>query len=296
MINLSLAKLIIREHLRKPIKGKVLTLGRQTIGMTIVEAVELMRKEGCKIDFSSVGTEQGYDSFTRGGWGKHHYITDITFFGLLGIKDLSSMDVTDYEQATIIQNLNEPVPTALHDKFDFIIDGGTFDHLFDIRTAFENVVRMLRPDGRVFHWDAASNFTGASYLSFSPDLFYDYYTTNDFVDCKVYIAEIDKLSQENDWDFYEFDGAGAYAHFISPRIQMVVVIAEKGELSAYDKMPIQAQYRETQANHQKVPNIGLPRIAFIRLKQYGLKWCIKKVISNHLDKKKVVGYKYLGKI
>lgn len=67
---------------------------------------------------------------------------------------------------------------------------------------------------------------------------------NQFADCKVYIAEVDSLSQAEAWDFYEFRGTDTYAHFRSNRIQMVVVLAEKGTFSTWDKMPVQAQYRD----------------------------------------------------
>lgn len=154
--------------------------------------------------------------------------------------ELVSIDIKD---ADIIHNLNYPVSKFLYEKFDFIIDGGTFDHLFDLRQAFENIVRMLKPDGRVLHQNAASNYTGATYLSFSPEIFYDYYTINWFADCKVWLAELDRI-QGDEWDLYEFEAVKDITHFISPRLQMVVVIAEKGEYSTWDKMPIQYQYRE----------------------------------------------------
>ena len=240
----TVARLIIQEHCYKPIQGKVLTLGRQTIAMSYEQVIELLQQEGYiipKIILSEV--EPTYDQSTRGGKGTRS-IDDKTFFKLLGIKDVLTMDVSDYENADIIHDLNRPIPESLYEQFDFIIDGGTFDHLFDVRVAFENVVKLLKPGGRIFQWNAASGFTGAAYLSFGPDLFYDYYVLNQFADCKVYIAEVDSLSQGEAWEFYEFEGADVYAQFQSNRIQMVVVLAEKGPYSTWDRIPVQAQYRD----------------------------------------------------
>jgi len=155
------------------------------------------------------------------------------------------MDVSAYEQSDILHNFNNPIPQSLYEQFDFIIDGGTFDHLFDVQTAFVNVVKLLKPGGRIFQWNAASNFTGAAYFSFGPDLFYDYYVVNQFADCKVYIAEGDQLVQPELWDIYEFGGSfNEYGHFRSSRIQMVIVLAEKAPDSTWDKIPVQAQYRD----------------------------------------------------
>ena len=46
MIVPTLAKLIIREHLYKPLKGRVLTLGRQTVAMNYKQLIELLKQEG----------------------------------------------------------------------------------------------------------------------------------------------------------------------------------------------------------------------------------------------------------
>lgn len=244
MIVPTLARLIVREHLYKPIQGKVLTLGHQTIAMSHEQAIELLNQEGYTPPqqvLREISSTQ--DQTTRVGKGSG-FVTDEVFFGLLGVKELHALDISAYEDADIVHDLNKAIPESLYGQFDFIIDGGTFDHLFDIRVAFENIVKLLRIGGRIFQWNAASNFTGAAYLSFGPDFFYDYYVLNQFADCKVYVAEVDSISQGELWDFYEFEGHDQYSHFRSERIQMVVVLAEKGPFSTWDKMPVQAQYRD----------------------------------------------------
>ena len=46
MIVPTLARLLVREHLYRPITGKVLTLGRQTINMTFEEVLKIFKQEG----------------------------------------------------------------------------------------------------------------------------------------------------------------------------------------------------------------------------------------------------------
>ncbi len=244
MIVPTLARLLVREYLYKPIEGKVLTLGRQTIAMSYEQAIELLQQEGY-MPPQQVLEEMAitHDQKTRVGKGTN-FITDDAFFGLLGVKELFTIDVSEYEGCDIVHDLNKPVPEALYGQFDFIIDGGTFDHLFDIRTAFENVVKLLRTGGRIIQWNAASNFTGAAYLSFGPDLFYDYYVLNQFADCKVYVAELDSIAQGELWNFYEFEGHDQYSHLRSERLLIVVVLAEKGPSSTWDKIPVQTLYRD----------------------------------------------------
>ena len=244
MIIPTLARMIVREHLYKPIQGRLLTLGRQTIAMNYYQVQELFKQEGYSPHQDVINKlEVALDQSTRLGRGKG-YISDQFFFELLGIKELYVLDVSKYEGCNIVHNLNKPVPDSFYGQFDFIIDGGTFDHLFDIKTCFENVVRMLKPNGRIFQWNAASNFSGAAYISFGPDLFYDFFVLNQFADCKVYIAEVDSFAQKENWDLYEFQGLYEYDHFLSSRIQMVVVLAEKSPQSTCYRFPVQAQYRD----------------------------------------------------
>ena len=239
----TLARILICEHIYKPINGKVLCLGRQTIPFTHKEAVELISQEGYHIPSSVIAeTARFEDRNTRTGKGKG-YISDVAFFKLLGITDLTTMDVSSYENAEIVHSLNDPIPKSLEGKFDFIIDGGTFDHLFDLRVAFTNVTKMLKPGGRIFQWNATSNYTGAAYISFGPDMFYDYFILNNFEDCKVWLAE-EANRAGTKWIIYDFEGRSKYSHIKSRHPVMTIVLAEKGSNTTWNKVPTQSQYRD----------------------------------------------------
>lgn len=300
MIVPTLARMIIREHLYKPIRGKVLTLGRQTISMTYLQLLQLLVQEGMPVTEDKLKSIRvSNDQKTRVGGGSS-FVSDDVFFSLLGVETVNIMDVTDYEGADIIHDLNKQVPEYLEGQFDFIIDGGTFDHICDIRIAFENVVKMLKKEGRIFQWNAASNFTGSAYLSFGPDFFYDYYVVNQFSDCRVYLAEVDEISQDEFWDIYRFDGLNQYGHFQSDRILMVLVLAEKGPSSTFHALPIQAQYRDESlwnAYNKSKDSISSSR----RLPFIGSKNGIKLLPTKHnpfpiTPPKQIKGYTYLGKI
>jgi len=186
-------------------------------------------------------------------------------------------------------------------------------------------VKMLKPGGRIFQWNAASNFTGAAYISFGPDLFYDFYVLNKFADCKVYIAEINDLGQQELWDFYEFHGADKYSHLLSKRLQLTIVLAEKGTQSTYDKLLIQANYRDKDLwqayrDNQKLISFSgrrsfvgskagqklcsesiyapepLVERFFSRLKEKGIVWVYKKTIAVLMGRGNLDGYTYIGKI
>lgn len=53
------------------------------------------------------------------------------FFSLLGAQTTESIDNSDYENATIIHEMNNPLPTEFKDKFSVMADAGTFEHVFN---------------------------------------------------------------------------------------------------------------------------------------------------------------------
>lgn len=91
-------------------------------------------------------------------------------FKFLGSTAVSSIDASPFEGADIIHDLNDPVPSSLHDKFDCIFDGGTIEHIYDVPMVFRNVDAMLRVGGLFLTSMAANNFLGHGFYQFSPEL------------------------------------------------------------------------------------------------------------------------------
>lgn len=250
----TLIKLLVAEHKKSPITGNILTLGKQTVGTPLSKILQIFHEQDCDINPTFNLEDVKFDQSTR--IRSDHSIDDLDFFRLFGDVNYQTMDVSKYEQASILHNLNEPIPPELQGQFDFIIDGGTFDHLFDIKTAFSNVVQLLKPGGRVFQWNAASNYGNAGYISFSADFFYDYYALNRFADCRTYFAQNNDIGGEN-WYLSEFiPPGGPYGHFKPSYFYvMVIVMAKKGIHSTYDRMPIQLQYRDEVLKEEYKRNI-----------------------------------------
>jgi hypothetical protein len=173
---------------------------------------------------------------------KQSPVSDEYFFTKFAIERLDSLDVVDGFGGTIIHDLNTPVPESLYEQFDFIVDGGTFDHLVQIGTAFRNVIHMLKPGGRVLHYNAASGYVGAAYVSFGPDLFYDYYVVNRFADCRVYLLRGTGAQTASPFDVFYLPDART-KQLNSARNQMVVCLAEKATDSISEAIPVEYTYR-----------------------------------------------------
>ena len=64
----------------------------------------------------------------------------------LGARDVDILDLFD-ERATIVHNMNQPVPGDWHLRYATVIDIGCLEHLFDTWTCLTNCLRMIRPGG-----------------------------------------------------------------------------------------------------------------------------------------------------
>lgn len=244
------AEAIVAEHCYKKIEGDVLFVGRQTIHLDETSLKLLLAKYGLSVP---AGFTYEFDTETRGADGQR-LITDRCFMRSIGVGKVNFLDVTDYEGADIVHDLGYPVPDSLLNRYDFIYNGGCFDNMFSPGAAVVNLSKMLRSGGRVVCFESASSWN-SPYLMYSPGWFWDYYVTNGFADCKIYLGSFyeghdfmfgpwkwyyaNLLGEKN--NYQENNGPSpaprANNHFV------IVSIAEKGIASTSDRQPIQLQYR-----------------------------------------------------
>jgi SAM-dependent methyltransferase len=98
-----------------------------------------------------------------------------TLFQKLGFGKIETMDFASYEGPSIEQDLNEPVPKKLHRKFDFIFDGGTIEHVFNVPQALINVFNMLKPGGRFVSANGLNGWVGHGMYQFNPELVWTFW-------------------------------------------------------------------------------------------------------------------------
>jgi hypothetical protein len=91
---------------------------------------------------------------------------------VLGAHQIDSMDYSDYEQATIVHDINKPIADDLKEKFTCVYDGGTLEHVFDFPTAIRNAMEMVAVGGHYMGISPANNQSGHGFYQFSPDLYW----------------------------------------------------------------------------------------------------------------------------
>lgn len=233
-------RFLAREHKNKPFKSPVLTLGRQVIWVTYDEVKRILISEGIQPQPLKDVT----DLTTKIPTQSSGYISDIAFFRLMNVEELYTLDFNDYEHADIIADLNKPIPSEFQGRFNLIFDGGTLEHIFDIKQAMMNISLMLKPKGKIIHLSPTSNYIGHGFYSFSPSLFFDYYLANKFVNLKAYICVQGTDPNRGKWTLYnyEYDSyKGVLNSFRSKYIVATIFVAEKNDDSTHDKIPVENQ-------------------------------------------------------
>lgn len=89
-----------------------------------------------------------------------------------GAVEVTSIDASSYEHATVVHDLNTDIPEALVGQFSAVIDGGTLEHIFDYPTALRNALRLVSPDGHFIAISPTSNLAGHGFYQLSPELFF----------------------------------------------------------------------------------------------------------------------------
>jgi hypothetical protein len=117
-----------------------------------------------------------------------------SFFRILGFNRIDYMDVSGYEGANVIHDLNKPLPARLIGRYDFIFDGGTTEHVFDVPQAFENYDLALRTGGSLLAVNPANNWPGHGFYQFGPEVVWSYW--RDVKNYKVHQCTINAM---RDW-------------------------------------------------------------------------------------------------
>ena len=240
-------RLLARRFKKEPFAEPLLTLGRQGVLASLTEARTIVKEEG----ISPAALPAGMDTRTnlpswRGTWNERH-TSDVAFFGLLGLRDVKALDCSDYEKPDVVCDLNEPAPPELRGRFSTVLDGGTLEHVFDVKQALTNIALMLKPGGTVIHILPANNQAGHGFYQFSPTLFFDYYKANGFAGLECLL--IDENRWGGSWDVYEVPESG-YARLpqlVSPTRLHCVFFARKTENSTAGRAPSQGRYESEHA-------------------------------------------------
>jgi hypothetical protein len=99
-----------------------------------------------------------------------HYIEPLLEY--LGGRDVQSLDASRFENASILHDMNEPIPPNLRTRFTAVVDVGTLEHVFNYPQALKNAMEMVALDGHFLAVTPCNNFMAHGFYQFSPELFF----------------------------------------------------------------------------------------------------------------------------
>ena len=251
------ARLLIEEAKNRPFSGRVLQLGRQYLFFGQTEMDQLARLHSVELQ-RAIPPGNIFEPMLDPS-----YLDDGSFFSELGFSEVESIDYSTNENPTYVHDLNREVPDALKNRFDLIYDGGAIEHIFDVRSVLHNIFDMLRVGGRVIHTSPSSNHVDHGFYMFSPTLFLDYYSSNNFIIHEILIVLYSVAHNTEPWSIHEYepgclDGL-SFGGFDKGKLVAIFVSAEKTADSTWDRIPQQGSYARIWKDHQA--DVGHPHIA-----------------------------------
>jgi hypothetical protein len=138
--------------------GEVLMLGRQDLNVYPAKMRQVLAAAGFPGELFAPGAKD--TGFAEPA------------FRALGARQVWSLDVSGFEGADFVHDLNRPIGPELRERFDLVYDGGTLEHVFQFPTALQNCMEMLRVGGRLFLHTVANSYCGHGFYQFSPELFF----------------------------------------------------------------------------------------------------------------------------
>jgi SAM-dependent methyltransferase len=234
------AKMFYEAYFRGVSFAHTLTIGHQTLSLHPAEWKQLrslFRKN------NSASLLNPLKTF------KVQNFSDEFFSTFLGVKKLSIMDFSAYENADIIHDLNYPVPDLLKENFDVVIDGGSLEHIFNFPVAIANLMKMVKVGGSIFLVIPANNLCGHGFYQFSPELMFRIFTPlNGFVPprIKFYKAKYPSVELSMIKKVYDVvdpeqihDRVGITTNC---PIMMSVESKKKADVPLFGKFPLQSDY------------------------------------------------------
>jgi hypothetical protein len=236
-------RLLIALHRRVGLRGPVLTLGNQDVYASHADLEALFREQGCPFA-ETAPVPHTSASFQEAGGRYRSFVHARTLFAMMGIQDYTDIDLLDADAPTIVHDLNRPVPAGLHDRFNLVVDGGTLEHVFDVRQVMESLVAMCRTSGWIVHLSPASNFVDHGFYSLSPSLFHDVYRANGFDELTCDLVQVDPDDYFAPCPHVPYVYGMDLTELIDPRRQLLVVFAaRKARGPGPFVVPIQGAYR-----------------------------------------------------
>ncbi len=96
-------------------------------------------------------------------------------FVKLGAEVIDSIDCMPFEGATIVHDMNLPLPEKLKNSYSLVFDGGTLEHVFNFPQSIKNCMEMVKVDGHFMSVTPCNNMMGMVFINLAQSSFFEYF-------------------------------------------------------------------------------------------------------------------------
>lgn len=185
------------------------------------------------------------------------YIDNV--FRKISNNNVTSLDFSEDRGKTNIKfNLNEAIPKKYYNKFDILIDGGSLEHILDLKNCIQNYQKLVKKNGHLFIFTTANNYFGHGFYQFSLEFFNNIFSsTNGFKILDIILCEHNfpgaELSKKNNWYRPRYNKENKYKRFsvINNSPIMIYILIKKVKNTKVSFNFVQSDYLE---NIKKIKN------------------------------------------
>lgn len=217
------------------------------------------------------------------------------FIRCLGGRLTDSIDISDYEGASVLLDLNSPIADIYKGKYDTVIDSGTLEHVFNFPVAIKNCMEMVKPNGRMIMITPANNFMGHGFYQFSPELFFRVFSEeNGFRIDNILLFEDQYIAKwytvkdpaEVSQRVELVNGVPSYLFIVARKVAVKEIFAVTPNQSDYQ----QISWHQKSLSPYEIMQMNRKKFSVARLVPYQA----KKILSHVLDTFRVMQNGILG--
>jgi O-methyltransferase len=208
-------------------RRSIVTLGRVTLDFNAIKANEMLTAAGfdCKLEASTAFNDQA-------------------LFAAIGFETIHSIDLSNFEGATHVLDLNSnSLPADMQSQYDVVLNAGTLEHVFHIDRGIATCINMLRVGGRLISVAPMNNYVDHGFYQISPTFFADYAQANHLTIEASYEVEVTDQSGKSavirSVRPDDFGVVGA----LNANPRLFVSMLKKKQDSTSGNTPIQAYYQ-----------------------------------------------------
>lgn len=212
--------------------GEMLTIGRQDVLVASADMISVFGQFGQRLNDCEAGRLAGRDD----------RFSDA-LFRRLGADRVDALDISSFEGATLVHDLNTPLPLEMTERFSVVFDGGTLEHVFNCTQALANYMALPRVGGHLLIAVPSNNEMGHGFYQFSPEFFFRTLTPDNGY--RLHGVFVVPMFQDADWLMARDPASiGRRVGFNAPRKpSYLFVIAERiADVPIFAGTPQQSDY------------------------------------------------------